>query len=220
MAGTTIDRAAVADVLANMVSMGQTQIAVDAKGTRLDIDPAAEVEYQTDKQAVKLVPCRECKRPIVVTTFFAPAKAICRGCSGETGVVASVGQPIPGSTDPAKAVNLADCLINAHFAHALCPVHPDDEAHEMELKSVTHSDNYGPGHFEIKNTGRVWVQDAKGEVVQHQCKKCSAVVTYQTTIRTQLRRQNAPKAKPDMGAPERVVMYGLEDERFLEDTAA
>lgn len=171
------------------------------------VDEDLEHEVQTDKTSVKLVPCRECRRALVVTTFFAPAKAICRSCKGETageGRQATVGQPVAGQTDPAKAVNLADCLVNKHFAHATCPVRPDE--HEMELKSVNHSPQYGPGYF----VGKMWRQTDVGETVIHQCKDCLAVVTYSTTFRTKMRRQNEVKIKPDTGPREASYLHGVE----------
>lgn len=186
-------------------------------------DVSKDHEVQTDKDQVKLVPCRECQRPLVVTTFFAPAKALCASCRGETAserAVATIGQPIPGQTDPAKAVNLADCLVNPHFATALCPVHPDDQDHVMELKSVSHSEHYGPGHYEVSKGTMIWKQDAPGEVATHQCVKCNAVVVYQTTIRTQYQRQNAIKPKPDLGPPERNYMHGLESPKPASEKAA
>lgn len=200
----SLDRAQIADVLANMQALGQTDVPVDGKGTRLEIDTNTEPEYQTDKKMVKLVPCRECKRPLVTTTFFAPAKALCRVCKGEAGDtgVATVGQPVPGQTDPAKAVHLADCLVNPHFAFAVCPVHPDDEAHEMQLVSVNHSDHYGPGHFDAKGN---FHQTAPGETAVLQCQKCLAAVTYTTTYRQRFRAQNEPKIKPDLGEPGRFI---------------
>ncbi len=214
MASTTIRPADVADVLANIKAMGQDTIAVDGKGTRLEIDLDATPEIQTDKEAIKIVPCRECKRPLGVTTFFAPAKAICRSCSGEAlaegGGVATVGQPTPGQTDPARAINLADCLVNKPFAQALCPVHPDDPDHVMEIKTVSHSQHYGPGHYEKSSKGLVWVQDAPGETVRHQCTKCLATVDYATTQRSPLHRQNAPKTQPDTGIPERNHWHGID----------
>lgn len=172
-----------------------------------------EHEVQTDKNPVKLVPCREqeCRRPIVQTTYYAPAKAICRSCKGETvgERQATVGQPVPGQTDPAKAVNLANCLVNLEFAAALCPVHPNDPEHIMELKSVNHSPHYGPGHFNGKGH---WIQEAPGETAIHQCIKCLAVVSFTTTYRSPLRRQNAPKTKPDTGAPEHSYLHGIDGE--------
>lgn len=217
MAGTTIHPNDVADVLANIKAMGQDTIVVDGKGTRLPIDVDATPEIQTDKQAIKIVPCRECKRPLGVTTFFAPAKAICRPCSGEaaseSGGVATVGQPIPGQTDPAKAVNLADCLINKGFTVALCPKAPDDPDHVMELKSIAHSDQYGPGHWERKSSGMVWIQEASGESVMHQCTKCLATVSYSTMVRSEFARQNEPRNKVFVGEPGRNYLYGFKDIR-------
>lgn len=167
-----------------------------------------EHEVQTDKEQVKVVPCRECERALVVTTFFAPAKAICRVCKGETvgeSKQATVGQPVAGSTDPAKAVNLADCLVNKHFAKALCPVHSDDESHEMELMAVNHSPHYGPGFF----VGKLWRQIDVGETAIHQCRECLAVVTYSTTFRTRMRRQNEVKIK-DNGPREGSYLFGVD----------
>lgn len=176
-----------------------------------EFDTSLEHEVQTDKQAVKLLPCRQCRRPLVVTTFFAAAKAICRTCTGEDpdAGVATVAVPVPGQTDPAKAIRLASCLINPQFATAVCPVHPDDEAHEMELKSINHSDDYGPGFF-IK-PGE-WRQTAKGETVMHQCKACMAVVSYSTRHVVQYRCQNEPKQQPDFGAPHRASILGVRPE--------
>lgn len=158
-----------------------------------------EVEIQTDKEVVKLVPCRECKRPLVVTTFFAPAKAVCSACKGDTdGTVASVGQPVPGQTEPAKAVDLTKVLVNQHFAQALCPVHPDDEEHVMELKSVTHNNNYGPSEFIGYSNGRPqYRQIAIGESVLHQCLKCKATVSYSTMLQSQLKRVNEKRERDD-----------------------
>jgi hypothetical protein len=166
-------------------------------------DRDLEPEVQTGKQATKVVPCRECKRALVVTTFFAPAKAICRTCRGENDTgVASVGQPIAGQTDPVKAVNLADCLLNPHFAEALCPVHPDDPDHEMELKAVSHNEHYGPSQLTGYTSRGVpqYRQLEKGETVMHQCKVCRAVVTYSTTAQTQFRRMNEPTEQRGRGS--------------------
>lgn len=181
-----------------------------------------EVEVQTDKSLVKLVPCRECQRALVVTTFFAPAKAICRSCKGESAGdrVATVGQPIPGQTDPAKAVNLADCLVNRAFATALCPVMPSDPEHVMELKSVNHAPNYGPGHFNAKGH---WIQENVGETAIHQCTKCLATLSMSTSFRAPMRRQNEARIKPDTGPRERSYLHGVEGEippAAVEKTAA
>lgn len=156
-------------------------------------DTEKEVEVQTDKDRVKLVPCRECKRPLAVTTFFAPAKAQCSVCKGGNNgnAVASVGVPIPGSTSPAKAVNLADCLVNPTFAFARCPVHPGDDEHVMELKSVSHNDEHGPQELIGYKDGRPqYRRIAIGETVMLQCDTCKATVSYSTTATHQFRRQN------------------------------
>jgi hypothetical protein len=161
---------------------------------------------------VKLVPCRECKRPLVTTTFFAPAKAICAVCKGEApdSRVATVGVPQPGETDPAKAVRLEDCLINQHFALALCPAHPDDNTHVMELKSVNHNDHYGPGEWQHTAKGAIWKQTAKGETAMHQCLKCKATVTYSTTATNQFRRQN--EVRPGKHVNGFAEINGIRDE--------
>lgn len=147
-------------------------------------DTSLPVEVQTDKDRMKLVPCRECKRPLAVTTFFAPAKAICGSCKGETvGTVATVGVPIPGQTDPAKAVNLADCLLNEGFKQPpLCPAHPD-AGHEMELKMVTHSPHHGP------------TTNVPAESAFWQCTTCCAGVTLTTMYRSQFKRQNEVRSQ-------------------------
>jgi hypothetical protein len=162
------------------------------EGINLDLD----VEVQTDKERVKVIGCRECQRPLVVTTFFAPAKALCKVCRGESpdSGVATVGQPVPGQTDPSKAVDLTKCLVNHEFARAICPVHPEDPEHVMELKTVNHNDHYGPGFFDAKGG---WRQTATGETVMHQCLKCLATVSYSTTAVVQFRRMNEP-GKPDI----------------------
>jgi hypothetical protein len=167
-----------------------------SKGVTLEtLDLEKEPEVQTDKDAVKLVACRECGRPLVTTTFFAAAKGICRVCRGEGSEVASVAVAQPGKTEPAKATNLVDVLINKHFANALCPVHPDDPDHAMELKYVDQNDNYGPSeHIGFKDGKPVYRQLAKGETVLHQCLACKAIVTYSTTAQSQYRRVNEPTA--------------------------
>lgn len=151
-----------------------------------------EVEVQTDKRLIKVMPCQFCKRPLVVTTFYVAAWAKCSPCRGEesgTRGKGTVEVVQAGRTDPSLAVDLRKTLINAEFATAICPVHPADEDHVMELKSVNHNDNYGPGFFNAKGA---WTQTAPGETVMHQCSKCKAVVTYSTTAMFNFRRMNEP----------------------------
>lgn len=158
-------------------------------------DLKLEVELlQAGKAPYKLVPCTICRRPMAVNTFYVLAWAKCHtsGCSGQTAEKASVGVAQAGRTEPSTAVNLAQCLINPHFEQALCPVHPDDPEHEMELKSVHHTDHYGPGEWRYLKGERIWVQIAKGETVLHQCTRCRATVSYSTTAVTQFRRVNEP----------------------------
>ena len=195
-----------------MAGFGRDELEARLRGPMPEgIDASKEHEVHTDRDTVKLVGCRECQRPMVVTVFFAPAKAICNSCSprdaeGRSRQNGQVGVPQPGRTDPAKATSLADCLVNPAFARALCPVHPDDESHTMELKQVSHSEHYGPGHWDAK--GR-WYQTAPGETALHQCTACNATVSYSTTQVVQFRRQNEPREKPDQGAPHRNSMLGV-----------
>ncbi|HEY6892502.1 MAG TPA: hypothetical protein VI300_32150 [Solirubrobacter sp.] len=190
----------VSDTLASMQALGVTTIKVDAKGRTMDIDPSKDVEYATDKEQVKIVPCRNasCLRPMVVTTFFMPDKAECRSCRGDNpdAGVASVAAPIAGSTEPAKAMNLADVLLNPQFAEVICPICVEP----MELKSVNHNDQYGPGHWTPSSKGPAWVQDAKGETVMHQCNKCLLVITIANTARYEFKRQNEVRRKQGRGA--------------------
>lgn len=152
------------------------------------------VEIQTDKERVKIAPCRECGKDLAVSVFAATGNAICAACrSGDSSErpVASVAHPIPGKTDPAKAVDLAKCLVNPGFAQALCPAHPDDPEHEMELKSVSHHPHHGPSEmFGFKNGRPEYRQTAIGETAMHQCLKCKATVSYSTTAQSQFLRQN------------------------------
>lgn len=149
-----------------------------------------EPEVQTDKRLIKIMPCQFCRRPLIVTTFYVAAWAKCSLCRGEesgTRGKGTVKVVQAGRTEPALAADLTKLLINPHFAQAICPVHPDDEEHSMELKSVNHNDNYGPGFFNAKGA---WIQTSPGETVMHQCRKCKAVVTYSTTAMYDFRRIN------------------------------
>lgn len=162
---------------------------------RDDFDVRLEPEVQTDKQLVKILPCQYCKRPLVVTTFYVLAWAKCSVCKGEDDITrepGSVGQPQAGRTDPRLAADLIKVLINPHFAKALCPVHPDDPDHVMELKSVCFNEYYGPWEMRVVKGKLMPVQTEKGETVMHQCTKCRAVVTYSTTAQTHFRRINEP----------------------------
>lgn len=174
-------------------------------------DREQSTELQTDKTRVKLVSCRECGRALVVSTFYVKANARCRSCKGESGgdaAPATVAVPIPGSTDPAKAINLADCLVNPSFAMALCPVHPEDPEHIMELKSVAHSAYYGPREFMgyDKHGHPNYRGEDPGESVTHQCLKCKATVSYSTMRQVQLRRQNEVRQRDDdqLGSPDAI----------------
>lgn len=170
--------------------------------TEFEFNFDLEHEVQTPKPVGKLVPCRECKRPIFANAFYAPAKAICSSCKGESNGAreASVGQPVPGVTDPAKAVDLTKTLINPAFAKALCPVHPEDPEHEMLLVNVSHNDNYGPSVFMGYVGGKPsYKQIAKGETVVHQCQHCLATVSYTTARVTKMKPINEPRKDADLG---------------------
>lgn len=208
---STLERTGIADFIDGLRAQDANYTV--SKGVTLDqLDLSLEPEVQTDKDAVKIVGCRECKRPLVTTTFFAPAKGICRVCKGEApgSGVATVGVPKPGETDPAKAVNLADALINKHFAVALCPLHPDDPDHVMELKSINHNDNYGPAVFLGMEKGKPLYHREMGETVMHQCLKCKTVVTYSTTAQHQFRRVN--EVRPGKSANVWGEQLGIRDE--------
>lgn len=153
-------------------------------------DWSKEPEVQTDKNLIKILPCNFCQRPLIVSTFYVAAWAKCSPCAGAEGDTrkrGSVEVPQAGRTEPALVKDLTKVLVNPAFANALCPVHPDDEDHAMELKSVHHNAHHGPGFFTAKNA---WHQIAPGEVVMHQCTKCNAVVTYSTAVTQQFRRCN------------------------------
>jgi hypothetical protein len=152
-----------------------------------------EPEVQTDKHLIKISACQFCGRPLVVSTFYVDAWLKCSSCAGTTGsrergsveVVQSGGR-----TEPKLAADLIKCLINHHFAHAVCPAHPDDDTHVMELKYVNHNEHYGPHEWRKIDNTMVPVQIAPGETVLHQCLKCLAIVTYTTTAVTQYARIN------------------------------
>jgi hypothetical protein len=170
--------------LSNWQSM--TTLARQNGDERFDWDQDPEV--QTDKEQVKLLPCQYCQCPLVVTTFYVLSWAKCSNCAGENRKrdIGSV-EHASVKTDPKLAVNLEKTLINKTFAEAWCPVDP---GHEMELKQVNHSKNYGPWVLRLVDGKPIPVQTAPGETVLHQCKDCNAVVTYSTTAVTQFRRIN------------------------------
>lgn len=45
-----------------------------------DYDGDLKMEVQTDKTVAKLLPCRGCRRPLVVNAFYAAARASCSKC--------------------------------------------------------------------------------------------------------------------------------------------
>jgi hypothetical protein len=158
-----------------------------------------DASFQTTKETGKLCPCTECGHPVYVNAFYAPANAKCDehigGRKRNGGDGHGQAQAVhPGKTNPARVADLASVLINQHFARALCPVHPDDDEHQMELKSVDHHDYHGPSEFTLEKGKPTYRQVEQGETVMHQCLKCKAVVTYSTTAQIQFRRVNEPSA--------------------------
>lgn len=154
---------------------------LDSRDHRFDL--SLEAEVQTDKPQIKIVPCGVCKRRLVVSAFYAVVYAKCSACAATGDDARDPGSleiVQAGRTDPSLATDLTKTLVNAAFARALCPAHPDDPEHEMELKTVNHTDRYGP------KSGIV------GETVMHQCLRCNATTTYSTTAVTQFRRCNEP----------------------------
>lgn len=166
--------------------------------TEDQFDLALASDVLTTSEMNKRVPCKSCRRPCVIHAF-APNSVLCTTCkSGSSGAGSrpgTVANPEPGVTDPAKAVNLADCLINPAFAYAHCPLDPE---HQMELKSVSHSPNYGPRRLlKIDGKGLPIYDQKTGESVMHQCRECGTVVSYSTQHVHQYRRQNEVVVRED-----------------------
>lgn len=182
--------------------------ALDADGFNRDL----ETEVQTTKPQTKEVPCVTCGRPLVVTTFFAPAKArctVCRGGAQEKGVATVAKATV--DTPQEKAVNLRDLLINQEFGEAFCP---KDPGHTMELKSVTHNPHYGPTKIVAMDKGRPVYDVQVGENAVHQCLECNIVVAFSSTTPVQLRRANEPKLAASKTPPALLWLLGprLEEE--------
>lgn len=157
----------------------------------LVFNPALEPEVLTDKDKTKDVPCRKCGRRCVVTLFATPEKTECLTCRGinRQEQKAAVVRKAAETVDPAKLENLSDALINDHFKQLpLCPFDPE---HEVELKSVAHSDAYGPRHLEgYDGRGHPQYQQQMGESAMYQCNNCKCVISYSTMHPVELRAQN------------------------------
>lgn len=182
---------------------------------RDDFDTSLEAEVQTDKNLIKIVPCQFCKRPLVVTTFYVLAWAKCSPCAGASNgkrEKGSVGQAQAGRTRPEHAMDLVKVLINPTFARALCPVHPDDADHVMELKSVSHSKNHGPTVLQFVGGKPTYVQVAPGETAMLQCLKCNATVTYSTAVTVQFRRCNEPDPNGSKHSMGMAAWLGIREE--------
>lgn len=149
-------------------------------------------ETHTDKRPVKFVPCLDCRRAMMVTTFYVPAWAHCSRCTGsEENQLGSVAVPQRGRTNPELAKNLVDVLINEQFAEAACPRCSE----LMELKSITHNPNYGPRELMgYDKSGRPIYKQLTGEIAMHQCNHCFMTITFSTVHVMKYRRQNEPKA--------------------------
>jgi hypothetical protein len=175
-----------------------------------------DVQWQTDKQTAKLVPCTGCGRPLGVNQFYAPAIAKCTGCGGQTETAGKGEAAIvqPGRTDPAKAANLADALLNKQFATAACPLCAED----MELKSVTHNQNYGPTRLVGYTKDGPRYDVSTGETAMLQCNGCKCVVSMSTTAPFVYRRQN--EARDSAGdAPVWTSLLGAREKGETADAA-
>lgn len=180
-----------------------------------------EPEVQTEAENTKEVPCGECGRRLTVSKFYAPeSKARCTECKGEAKEEAAAGRrkfQAMASADKSKLADLKDALLNRSFSRAVCPVHPEDPEHEMELKSVNHSAHHGPTELMGFQGGRpTFRQLAEGETVVHQCLKCKATTSYSTTAQVQFCKQNEPGDVHGRGVNAMSEFLGF---RKLEETA-
>lgn len=164
------------------------------KGVADGVLAPKELEEQTDKPMVKLVPCTnpECRRPIAVNVFYAPAIAKCSDC-GFQAKSAGTGQSQivqAGRTDPEKAARLDECLVNKEFAGPfMCPLCE----HAMELKYVTHNPSYGPRKLIGHDSKGPLYKETLGESAMLQCNKCLTTLSLSTMHQVEYRRQNEPK---------------------------
>ncbi len=170
-----------------------------------------EAEVQTDKAMAKVVPCVGCAKDLLVNVFYAASIAKCRECKGETAGATTGSATIvqAGRTDPALAKDLGACLINRHeFEVMVCPFGHGD----MELKSVSHNDQYGPHVLAGYSGGKpIYKKVADGETVLHQCNECLCTVTMSTTATHAFKRQNEPKAQLGQGANAWKDINGVRD---------
>lgn len=191
----------------NKITQAQTEASNDEK-----FDASLTPHVLTDKEQTKTVPCVECSRACVVTTFLAPAKCLCRECKGDgprqktTGSQASVQ---PGRTAPEFAKHLPDALINKEFLSAACPFSPD---HKVVLKDIGHSSYYGPRHLLGYKDGIPQYDQKIGEVATFQCEDCAVLVQFSTQHPRQLRPCNKPKQSTRTGPSAFETMLGVEDE--------
>lgn len=166
----------------------------------------------TDKPMTKVLPCMECRRPCVVTTFLQPQKCLCRDHKGESSGPRAIGSQhavIAGRTPAEYAVNLPDALINKEFMSALCPFGPE---HIVRLKDIGHSPNYGPRQLLGYKDGIPQYKQEIGEVATLQCADCNTVIQFSTQHPRQLRPVNAPKQSARTEEPLLDSMLGHEDD--------
>lgn len=172
------------------------QFEVTARGAYV-LPDGRDIEMQTDKANIKIVVCIECGQPIAVNVFYAPAIAKCaehgggdaRASREKGAATGSQGIVQPGRTDPEKAANLADCLINKEFAEAECVFCRTP----MELKNVSHNPAYGPRRLTGERNGIPVYKQLTGETVLLQCNHCKTTTSYSTVHTIVYRRQNEPK---------------------------
>lgn len=78
-------------------------------------------EVQTDKAKTKEVPCTRCRRPLIVNTFYAPAKALCSDCRSEgtssitPAMRAAIAPPAPDEpVEPNRSLADLRCMFDDH----------------------------------------------------------------------------------------------------------
>jgi len=161
----------------------------------------------TDKDKTKELPCRECGRVCIVTLFMTPQKVCCPDCQTKQKQEHKEKKlsQTAATADPSKLEILSDGLVNRVFA--TCPVCPLCHTNEtMELKSISHSPNYGPRHLQGYDAkGYPQYKQDVGESVMYQCESCNTVVSYSTQHQMKLRRQNEARTVSGNGSWERLL---------------
>lgn len=175
-----------------------------------EFDMSLDQEVLTDKTPTKTVPCRKCRRRCVVTLFATAAKTECNTCKGKTkGERKEQVQIKQAHTiDPATVDNLADALVNPVFKQVpLCPFDPE---HTVELKSITHSPNYGPRKLDgYDKQGIPQYKQTTGESVMWQCNDCACVMSASTMHPVILKSQNEARHIQKSGTGVLEAMQGV-----------